>query len=166
MFLVVGVSSWVGLALCLTSTMSTTNLLLTGQQGDIMKLNVPTIDMELATDGKWFKYTDTISFKVARDGNPQHKRAIQNKFKAINKYRERGEVDRIERINNELMARCIIRDWEGLEEEGVGPVPYSYETALSIISDPAYLGIKEFIVDCSSAAEEFDEQEEVDIVKN
>jgi len=135
-----------------------------GLQGNAMKLNVPKIDMDLASEGKWFKFNDEISFKVARDGNPQHKRAIQNKFKAIQKHRDRGEVDRIERINNELIARCVLRDWKGLEEEGVGAIHYSYEIALAIISDPAYQGIKEFIIECSSASEEFDE--EADTIKN
>lgn len=130
-----------------------------------MKLNVPRIDVDLASEGKWFPFTDTVSFKVAKFGNPAHKRALQHKFKQMQKYRDRGEFAQLERLTDELTVRCLFKDWRGLEEEGGKPLEYSHDAALSIICDPQYLGIKEFVSDCAASGD-FDEEDEEDIVKN
>jgi len=129
----------------------------------MQKLNIPSVDMDHASDGVWFPYTSTISFKVARDGHPRHKRALQGKLKQIGKMREKGEFSRIEHLNNEMTVQYILKDWKGLKE-GTKNLPFEQATALSIISDPQYESLKNFIVDCSQDESAFETQED-EIVK-
>jgi len=132
-----------------------------------MKLNIPQIDADLASEGKWFPFNDEVSFKIAQYGNPVHKRAVQAKFKHLQKLQERGEIERIERANNEILARCIVKGWRGLVEDGGRELEFTFDNALSIIADPTYRGIKDFITECSQMAGEFDTQDdEEEIVKN
>lgn len=121
-------------------------------------LNIPSVDMDQANDGVWFSYTPTISFKVARDGHPRHKRALQGKLKQIAKMREKGEFSRIEHLNNELTVQYILKDWKGLKE-GTKALPFDTSTALTIISDPQYEPLKNFVIDCSHEESAFETQE-------
>ena len=129
----------------------------------IMKLNLPTVDLETAEDGKWFPFNDTISFRVARDGNRNHKRALQNKFKSIEKMRTKNDFAAVERLTNEMMVKYILKDWKGLEDDGQA-LPFSEDAALNVISNPEYEIIKEFITDCSQDRSEFETGED-EIVK-
>ena len=131
---------------------------------NMLKLNLPSVDMDAASEGVWFTFTDTISFKVARDGNPKHKRALQSKIKQIEKMREKGDYNRIENLTNELMVRYILKDWKGITEGDDKELPFAQDTALTILSDPQYEQIRNFIVDSSRDESEF-ETEETEIVK-
>jgi len=135
----------------------------------MLKLNLPTVDLETAEDGKWFDFNETISFRVARDGNKAHKRAMQNRFKQLEKMRDKHDFKRIEAFTNEMLAKYILKDWKGIIEQGVGDkkdkaLPFDETNAMSIISDPAYEIIKEFITDCSQSSVDFETGED-DTVK-
>jgi hypothetical protein len=134
----------------------------------MLKLNLPTVDLESSENGKWFDFNDTISFRIARDGNKNHKRALQSRFKQIAKMREKNDFQRIERLTNEMMAKHILKDWKGVMEATAGgeekALEFNESNALSIISDPMYQIIKEFITDCSQEGSEFETGED-EIVK-
>lgn len=131
---------------------------------NMLDLNLPSVDMDAASDGVWFPFTDKISFKIARDGNPKHKRALQGKVKQIEKMREKGDFNRIEHLTNELTVRYILKDWKGITEGKGKELPFSQETALTILSDPQYEQIRNYILDCSRDESEFETQED-EIVK-
>ena len=130
----------------------------------MLKLNLPSVDMDAANEGVWFPFTDTISFKVARDGNPRHKRALQAKLKQIEKMRDKGDYSRIEHLTNEMTVRYVLKDWKGITEGKDKELPFSPDIALTILSDPQYEQIRNFILDSSRDESEF-ETEEDDIVK-
>ena len=129
------------------------------------KLNLPSLNMDVSTEGKWFQFNDDIRFKVARDGSPKHKRALQSKLKQIEKLRDKGDYNRIEHLTNEMLVRYILKDWEGIEEEGGRALDFTQDNALSIISDPQYEQIKNFIVDCSRDESEFESEEDETVKK-
>ena len=123
----------------------------------MQELNLPSINMDVAEDGKWFVFNNDISFKVARDGNPKHKRALQSKFKQMTKLRERGDIARLEHMNTEMQAQYILRDWKGIKDDKGKEVTYSMEVGLTVLSNPRYAQVKEFIQDCSADSAEFEE---------
>lgn len=126
-------------------------------------LNLPTVDLETAEAGKWFDFNETMSFRIAKDGNAKHKRAVQGKFAQIEKLRGRNDFNRIEALTNELMSKYILKDWKGVTEEtdeGTVVLPFSSEVALTILSNPAYEIIKEFVLDCSQSRTDFETGED------
>lgn len=126
----------------------------------MLKLNLPSVDMDAASEGVWFPFNDTISFKVARDGNPKHKRALQGKLKQIEKMRDKGDYNRIEHLTNELIVRYILKDWKGITEGKGKELPFAPDVALTILSDPKYEQIRNFILDSSRDEVEFETEEE------
>ena len=130
----------------------------------MFELNVPSLNMDLSTDGVWFNFTPDISFKIARDGNPAHERALQAGIKRFRKMEEKGEIRQLKQVRNELLTKYILKDWKGLTD-GDEPLPYTQEAALAIISDPQYESIKLFILECSMDDSVFENDLE-DTVKN
>ena len=130
----------------------------------MQKLNLPSVDMDKAEQGVWIDFTDTISFCIARDGNPKHKRALQSKLKQIEKMREKGEYKRIEHLTNEMTVRYILKDWKGITEGKGVELPFAQDVAMTILSDPQYEQIRNFIIDSSRDEVEFETQED-EIVK-
>jgi len=124
----------------------------------MLKLNLPKTNIDLASDGRWVAFSDEISFKIAMDNNPGHKRAVQAKFKQIQKLREKSNFNRIEIINNELLVRYILKDWKGITEEGGKNLPFDEETALQILGNAEYQSIKDFIQDESREIDEYDSE--------
>ena len=131
----------------------------------MLNINLPKVNLDLAEDGKWFEFTDDISFKIARDNNPKHKRALQAKFKQIQKWQEKGDFRKIEHLTNEIIVRYLLKDWKGIKEEGGKMLPFSEDTALTIVSDPQYESIKEFIQDSSRDYMEFEVEVEETVKK-
>ena len=128
-----------------------------------MDLNLPSTNLDQATEGRWCQFNDDIKFKVAMSNNPKHKRAIQSRLKTIEKMRDKGDYNRVEIINNEITAQHILKDWSGLKDNGK-ELPFSTDSALAILSDARYAPIKEFIVGESMENSEY-EDEAKDIVK-
>lgn len=127
----------------------------------MLNLNLPKTDVDLATEGKWFQFNDEISFKIAQDGNPAHTRSLQSKLKQIQKLQDKGDFARAMHINDQILCKDILKGWKGIREEGsTSDLPFSKETALTIISNPAYKSIKEFIQDCSKEDSEYEEVKE------
>jgi len=135
----------------------------------MLNLNLPRTDVDLATEGKWFPFSDEISFKVAQDGNPAHTRALQSKLKQIQKLQDKGDYARAMYIHDQITCKTILRGWKGIrEEDGKGKdvdLPFSEDSALTIITNPAYKSIKEFVQDMSRDEQEFEEVKK-EIVKN
>lgn len=129
-----------------------------------MNLNLPQTNLDDAVDGRWCDFNDTIRFKIAMSNNPKHKRAIQNKLKQIEKLRDKGDYSRVEIINNEILAQHILKDWEGLKDDGKA-LPFSQQAALSILNDPRYSPIREFIVDESMEFAEYEDEAEETVKK-
>ena len=129
-----------------------------------MNLNVPSLNMDLSSEGVWFNFTPDISFRIARDGNPAHERALQSRVKRFRKMEEKGEIRQLKQARNEMLSQYILKDWKGLKD-GNKDLPFSQESALAIISDPQYESIKIFILESSMDDTEFENDLEV-TVKN
>lgn len=129
-------------------------------------LNIPSIDIDLSTEGKWFEYGDTgIAFKIARNGNPQHKRALMGKANQIKKLTEKGDFNRANRINDEMIAQFILKDWRGVKNANKS-VDYTVDNGIALLTDPRYEDVANFIADCSHEYAEYEAQETEELVKN
>lgn len=130
----------------------------------MFELNVPSLDIDKSIEGVWFNLTPEIAFKVARDGNPRHERALQSRVKRYRKLEEKGDSRQLKQARNELIVQFILKDWKGLKD-GKKELAYSEETALAIISDPQYESIKLFVIECSLDDSVFENEAE-EVIKN
>ena len=130
-----------------------------------MNLNLPSTNQDEAVGGRWIEYPDAkgVRFKVAMSNNIKHKRAIQHKLKSIEKLRDKGDYARVEILNAEIIAKHILKDWEGVFDEGK-PWPFTEANALLLLRSEDYSTIKDFIVDESLESSEY-ETEASDIAK-
>lgn len=55
-----------------------------------------------------------------------------------------------DRIMAECLAKTTLLDWEGIEGDDGQPLPYSKETALTLLSDPAYRVLRDAVLWASS----------------
>ncbi|NUB24710.1 hypothetical protein [Azospirillum brasilense] len=99
---------------------------------DISKLKT---DSSLEEDGVWVPLGDA-RIKVARMGNKRYQAAFNRRMTPHKNAARAGIVsdDVVEGILIEVIAETVLRDWEGIDDEGV-PVPYSRENAVRILTD-------------------------------
>ena len=126
--------------------------------------NFKKIDLDIATNGKWFKFDDNISFKIAKFQNPKHKRRLQAQQQAVDRYEERGDFVRRDRINAEILAETILLGWKGVEYEGK-VVEYDQAKGAEMILDQSLGDNLLFISDCASNKVAFEEVEEKTVKK-
>jgi len=126
--------------------------------GDIKKIYG--VDKEAEISGVWHDMGDGVRVKIARIGNPQYQKEFQRISKPYrNSIRRRSLSDEVaERLLIDAMAKCIVLDWDGLEEDGV-PIPYSVANAKRLLTE--YRDFRDNINDFANEMEGF-RQEEVE----
>lgn len=126
---------------------------------DLKKIkNNYAIDLKKEVEGVWFPLSmiSGVEVKVARDGNPNYKKAMRRLMKPYAKSIHRGkdlapEVE--ERIQIELLIETILLDWKGMPGENGKDVPYSKDLAKMLLNDPE---LKEFRDEINELSKEFD----------
>ena len=116
-------------------------------------------------EGKWNDIGDGIQILVARIGNPEYQKEFQRISKPHKRALRRGSLnDEVaERLLTKVMAKNILLDWEGLEEDGVA-VPYSYENAIRILTE--YKDLRDYVSDIANEMESFKAEEDEEAEKN
>lgn len=86
-------------------------------------------DKEKEVDGVWEEFSDGIEVKIARHNNPKYKDMFQGIVaKSPRKYRGKKLSDPVMiELNAKCAARHILRDWKGVDLDGVKNVPYTEE---------------------------------------
>lgn len=120
----------------------------------MLDLNVPALDLELSEQGKWFVYDGDIRFRIAMHNNPVHRRemrkAAQNNLETI----KDGKQEDLLAVSVEAEAVGILVDWEGLSN-GNKKFPPTLENKILFLNDPAYMPIREWILQQSQKQENF-----------
>jgi len=131
--------------------------------GDLKKLFKT--DENLETAGVWQDLGDGIRAKVARFNNTNHKRVMEGLMKPYQHAMRRGTLaeDVAEKILVQGMARAILLDWEGLEEDEK-PVKYSTKNAERIMLE--FKDFRDLIHGISTTMELYKIQEDAETEKN
>ena len=116
-------------------------------------------------EGKWNDIGDGIKLLVARIGNPEYQKEFQRISKPHKRALRRGSLnDEVaERLLIKVMAKNILLDWKGLEEDGV-VVPYSYDNAIRILTE--YKDLRDYVSDIANEMESFRADEDEEAEKN
>ena len=116
-------------------------------------------------EGKWNDIGDGIELLVARIGNPEYQKEFQRISKPHKRALRRGSLnDEVaERLLTKVMAKNILLDWKGLEEDGVA-VPYNYDNAVRILTE--YKDLRDYVSDIANEMESFKAEEDEEAEKN
>lgn len=121
-------------------------------------------DPKLEMEGVWHDLEDGGRIKVARLGNPRYQEAYEKIPVAI---RNAAQANRLkgalqkqfDEHLSRVMAKTILVDWEGIEDEAGKPLAYSAEDAEKILADPAMRDFKSYVFSLSNEAAYFRRQE-------
>lgn len=100
---------------------------------DIRKLR---IDVDATKNGVWFNYEGDVRLKVARAGNANYLAFRATKTRELGAKIDDEDVAR--KVDVEAFAKCILIDWDGVQDAEGKPIPYTYEKGIEFLSDPAY----------------------------
>jgi len=122
-------------------------------------------DKEKEIEGVWEDFGDGCRIKIARAGNPNYEKEFQRLIKPHRKALRRNSLsnDVAKELYAKCMARAIVLDWEGLEEDGKD-IPYSVENAERILLQ--YPDLSQHIQEISESAETFRQELVEDSEKN
>ncbi len=131
--------------------------------GDIKKLFG--VDKKKEVDGVWEDITEDVRVKIARMGNPNYQKEIARLMKPHRRAVRRGTVDDsvIEKCVTQAMARTVLLDWEGIEEDGK-KVLYSFDEARRLLTE--YKEFRDQVSEIASELETFQDNEDEETVKN
>lgn len=128
------------------------------------------LDPEKERKGVWVEYADDFRIKIARWNNPRFRACLDELTTGNLGFirRSRRGRDYATDTIKKAMARHILLDWEGLEEEngsgGLVPVPYSEEKAFEILTRSEIFC--DDVIDLSSRVELFKASAKEDAEKN
>lgn len=120
-----------------------------------MKLSSLQQNVNLETEGVWVDYDSEFKVKVARMGNPNFEAYVNKMTKTfLGDGFSRGsekiqDPQVLQEITQKAMAKTVLLDWAGLEDDEGNQIPYSPEKAYELLSDPKF---KDFYRDITQIA--------------
>lgn len=125
------------------------------------KLNVLRTDTKKVTNGVWVDYTCGIRLLIAGIRNSRYKAALESILKPHMNRIHNGLMGPEERLNliKPAVARFILLGWENVDGEDGKPLPYSYQEALKVFSDPQMEEFYHFVIETATTAETYRVQE-------
>jgi hypothetical protein len=105
-------------------------------------------DLNKENQGVWVPYQMGIELKVARLGNPAYQQALvtlTEARKALLGCMELSDDQRAD-VQKEAVARTVLLDWRGIEDDEGNPIPYSPDQALLWFRDPELWRLYTFIL--------------------
>lgn len=132
----------------------------------MVKLSALRTDLNKENKGVWVDWVAGVRFKIARMNNDAFDAFIIERQKAsIGRLRKKkqGTDEEKEAMMYEAIARTVLLDWEGVEDEATGePLKYTPERGIAALSDPEQKDMFRFIVrsagDSDNYRQEFLEQ--------
>lgn len=103
-----------------------------------MKLAKFKTNQSLEQDGIWQDVADGLRIKVARIGNPRYKAYVRRMGKAqMSMARATGDMDLdvLDALTVKALAKFVLLDWEGLEDDEGTAIPFSPEKAHELLTD-------------------------------
>jgi hypothetical protein len=118
------------------------------------------IDPKKDVEGVWFDYHKGIRLRIARHDNPKFTEAMRIMLKPHQHSIDSKTMseETAGKITRQAVAKHILVGWENVTDDDGTPVPYSYETALTYLSDPNLRDFLNDVLTFSKHAEAFREQ--------
>ncbi len=111
-----------------------------------MKLSQIRLAGRREVQGEWRELTKGLRFKIAAGVNAEFERCLRELdpvlMREVARVQAAGEAlsedlsARFSELDTRAIARTVLLDWDGLEEEDGTPIPYSVEKAEEILLDP------------------------------
>lgn len=122
-------------------------------------------DKTAEVEGVWQDIGDGVELLIARIGNPEYQKEFQRISKPHRRAIRRGHLsDSVaEKLLIKAMAKCILLDWKGLQEDGKD-LPYSYDNAVRILTE--YRDLRDYVSDIANEIETFKLEEDEEAEKN
>jgi hypothetical protein len=123
------------------------------------------VDKKAEVEGIWQNIGDGVSVKVARIGSTEYQKEFQRISKPHKRAIRRGVLndDVAEKLLIKVMAKTVLLDWKGLEEDGK-EIPYSEENAVRILTD--YRDLRDYVSDIANDMEAFKKEDDEEAEKN
>ena len=131
-----------------------------------MKLNKFMSDSKLAIEGIWEDIGEGLRVRVARMNNPKYREYMRKmaRNQARTFRRVGGGIDDIFDIQQRAVARFVLLEWDGLEDDDGNVIAYSEEEALKIFKRcPDFY---DMIIEIGSDADLFRRHEQEDAKGN
>lgn len=108
-------------------------------------------DPEKTNNGIWkdIALIPGMRIKVAQSGNPEYRKMLRALYKPYSRMINAGQElpqAKEEEIQNILLAKTIMKDWEGVPSTDENPVPYNYENAMAVLTNPKLKALREEIM--------------------
>jgi len=129
------------------------------------RLNRIATSTERAADGQWVEFCPAqgdepaLELKIARIGNPRYAQRLQELVRPHRRKVRMGFDEDMEQLVKIAVAECVLVDWRGLEDEDGNAIPYSKETSVEILTNPAYSDLMDFVMDVGGDAAIYRENE-------
>ncbi len=107
------------------------------------------IDAEAALSGVTVDLGNGESVKVARAGNPAFLKELRKVAKKFGTAFQSLPEEKLEQLSMEIYCRTVLLGWEGFEK------PYTPETAVEVMLDPANVEFRELVERLASTNETF-----------
>ena len=88
-------------------------------------------------EGVWMAYGGGMEIKLARMSNPKFEEYLRKLLRPFRSKVADNSIadDTIEEMTNKALARYVLLNWKGLEDDEGTEVPYSEKKALELLSD-------------------------------
>lgn len=133
-----------------------------------MKLSNVQNNLKTESEGVWVTYAGDLQVKLARIGSPAYEKLLRKLSKPHTRQLRDNSLDNdvAELMTQKAIARHILLDWKGVEDDAGKEVLYSEKKALEILTDPKY---RDFYRDILAMAQEratFNKEDTTDASKN
>jgi hypothetical protein len=106
-----------------------------------MKFSNFATDLDLEENGVWVDLGEGTRLRLARVNNPAYKKVMREKLKPYRTQAARAGIseEKWKTMTCEVLAKTVLLDWEGWEDEKGKNVPYSEKNAFDML-----FGLKDF----------------------
>jgi len=114
----------------------------------VARIDAVRADLDKESKGVWVPYELGIELKVARLGNPGYQESLvklTDARKALMGSIELSQDQRMD-VQKEAVARTVLMDWRGIEDDQGNPVPFSPDKALEWFRDPELWRLYTFVL--------------------
>jgi len=113
------------------------------------------VDPHKANDGVWVALDSQTEVQVAHYNNPNFINAVRKRVAGLAKPPGQAVPEEVQdQITIEATAEAILVGWRGMKM-GEADLPYSYENAVSLLSNPALVMFRERVLTISMNLENY-----------
>jgi len=109
-------------------------------------------NMEMAEKGVWVPYEAGIEIKVTSIDNSKYRACVEALLKPHLRRIRAGliELEEKSKLIRPAVAKYILVDWKGIEDDEGNNIEYSVAKAEEILGDGAFSNFYDFVLTCSN----------------